>query len=116
MASKVRHYPAGSLELRPGGPGARMWAVALDRTELTYFEVAPRSRFELHAHANEQITLVLEGELYFELEGRTVRVGPGEVIAIPGDVPHAAFTEGSAVRAVDAWSPPRYSPVRAHET
>jgi quercetin dioxygenase-like cupin family protein len=49
-----------------------MWAVALDKTMLTYFEVQPYSRFESHSHESEQITMVLDGELFFEYEGKVV--------------------------------------------
>ena len=77
---------------------------------LTYFEVPPNSRFETHEHESEQITHVLQGELYFEIQGSTVCVGPGDTIAVPSMVPHAVFTTGAAVKAFDAWSPvpPQY--------
>jgi mannose-6-phosphate isomerase-like protein (cupin superfamily) len=102
--------PRDLLALRPDVPGAAFWAVALDRAMLTYFEVEPGARFERHSHEAEQITLVLEGELHFELEaGRVVRVGPGDVLAIPSGVPHAAWAGTARTRAVDAWSPPRES-------
>lgn len=74
---------------------------------LTYFEVAPRTRFDRHQHEAEQITLVLAGELFFEFDDTLVRVGPGEVVAIQSQVGHAVFTRDLAVRAVDAWAPPR---------
>lgn len=101
------HYTADALRLRPDVPGASMWAVALERAMLTYYEIQPRSRFDAHRHEAEQITLVLEGELVFEVEGKETRVGPGEVIALPSNVPHAVWTTGEPTRAVDAWSPPR---------
>ncbi len=107
LAGEVRHYPADLLPLRPDVPGAAMWAVALDRTMLTYFEIAAGGRFPGHRHEAEQITLVLEGELWFELSDREVRVGPGEVLAIPSNVWHATRAGDTPVRAVDAWSPPR---------
>ncbi len=49
--------------------------------------------------------MVLTGELFFELRGAVHCVRPGEVIAIPSSVPHAVWTEESAVTAIDAWSP-----------
>lgn len=102
--------PRDLLALRPDVPGAAFWAVALERAMLTYFEVEPHARFERHSHEAEQITLVLEGELHFELDaGRVVRVGPGDVLALPSGVPHAAWAGTKRVRAVDAWSPPRRS-------
>jgi amino-acid N-acetyltransferase len=108
LDGEARHYPADVLQLRPDVPGARMWAVALQRTMLTAFEVAPGSRFETHRHESEQITLVLEGELFFQIgDGPELRVSAGEVIAVPGDVSHRVWTGERAARAVDAWSPVR---------
>ncbi|OFX25750.1 MAG: hypothetical protein A2V77_05490 [Anaeromyxobacter sp. RBG_16_69_14] len=103
-----RHFPADVLRLRPDVPGAAMWAVALERTMLTYFELEPHACFERHGHASEQITMVLEGELFFEVNGDDeIAVRTGEVIAVPADVPHAVRTGDRPARAVDAWSPIR---------
>lgn len=107
------HFPEDVLRLRPDVPGSAMWAVALERAMLTYFEMQPHARFERHHHASEQITMVLEGELFFEVEGGgEVRVRAGEVIALPANLPHAAWTREQPARAVDAWSPPRVDLVR----
>jgi amino-acid N-acetyltransferase len=105
IGNEVIHGTAGLLRLRPDVPGSRMWAVSLEHTMLTYFEVEPHSRFESHSHESEQITLVLSGELFFEVPGVVRCVKPGEVIAIPSSVPHAVWTEALAVTAIDAWSP-----------
>ena len=107
LAAAAVHFPAAALRLRPDVPGAAMWAVALDRAMLTYYEIGAHTRFETHQHEAEQITLVLEGELFFEVEGKEIRVGPGEVIALPSSVPHSVWTSARPARAVDAWSPPR---------
>jgi amino-acid N-acetyltransferase len=108
IVGEPRHYPRDVLRLKPDVPGASFFGVALDRVMLTYFEVAPGARFERHVHEAEQITMVLEGELTFELDGgREARVGPGEVIALPSGAPHAARAGTAPVKAVDAWSPPR---------
>jgi quercetin dioxygenase-like cupin family protein len=101
----AQYFPRDSLPLRPDVDGAKLWAVALRNTMLTYFEVEPHARFERHSHEAEQITMVLEGELFFELDGRLVRVGAGEVIAVPSLVPHAVYAKYAPVRAIDAWSP-----------
>jgi len=103
----VVHFASESLRLRPDVPGAAIWAVALEHAMLTYYEIQPHARFDTHLHEAEQITLVLDGELFFEVEGKDIRIGPGEVIALPSGVPHAAWTDRWPARAVDAWSPPR---------
>ena len=82
-----------------------MWGIALEKTMFTYFEVQPNCKFETHSHESEQITMILEGELYFEVDGNIVGVKKGEVMAIPSGVLHGVFSREQFVRAVDAWSP-----------
>jgi mannose-6-phosphate isomerase-like protein (cupin superfamily) len=113
LTSTPAYFPAEVLRLRQDVPGAMMWGVALNRAMLTYYELQPNARFELHRHDAEQITMVIEGALYFQVEGgREIRVGAGEVIALPGGVPHAVWTEELPTRAVDAWAPPRLDLLR----
>jgi len=102
---QAQYYPKKKLNLKDNIKGAKMWAVALEKTMLTYFEVDPDSRFELHSHKSEQITLVLEGELFFDLTNKIVGVKKGEVMAMPSGMPHAVFTKNTRAKAVDAWSP-----------
>jgi quercetin dioxygenase-like cupin family protein len=100
-----RHIQRDALNLRRDETGARFWSVSLDHAQLTYFEVGPNCRFDEHWHPSEQITLVLEGMLYFETSSGVDEVGASEVMAIPANVPHAVFTRELAAKAVDAWSP-----------
>ena len=111
LGERAIHFPRETLALKPDVPGAKMWGVALEKTLLTYFELAPRCRFGRHFHESEQVTMVLEGELFFDLGKRTVCVKQGEVIAIPSNVPHAVFTRDGRAKAIDAWSPvmPQYA-------
>ena len=98
-------FERAALRLKTDQTGARFWSVSLTHAQLTYFEVEPNCRFDYHKHASEQITLVLEGELYFETDCGVDRIGAGEVIAIPSNVPHAVFTRAVGAKVVDAWSP-----------
>jgi mannose-6-phosphate isomerase-like protein (cupin superfamily) len=100
-----RYFPRDSLRLRSDETGARFWSVSLSCAQLTYFEVGPNCRFDGHSHPSEQITLVLEGELFFETAAGITRIGLGEVMAIPANVHHAVYTKAMATKAVDAWSP-----------
>ena len=103
--NRMQYYSRNDLHFSTDVPGTRQWAISLDKTMLTYFEVEPNSRFETHSHESEQITLVLEGALFFEQNEDIVEVRAGEVIAIPSNVPHAVHTKSIAAKAVDAWSP-----------
>lgn len=60
----------------------------------------------LHAHDNEQVTFVESGVWRFTLEGRTLDVGPGEMIFIPANVQHTAEAVETLV-AYDVFTPPR---------
>jgi len=106
LAEDYKYYSSDNLFLIEDVPGAMMWSVSLENTMLTYFEVEPNSKFEEHSHISEQITYVLEGELFFEIAGKIIKVGPGEVIAVPSNANHAVYTKKKKVKAVDAWSPP----------
>jgi amino-acid N-acetyltransferase len=99
------HASSELLRLRPDVPGARMWAVSLNHTMLTCFEVESGSRFESHSHECEQITMVLSGELFFEVQGVVHCIKPREVIAIPSFVAHGVWTGALPATAIDAWSP-----------
>ena len=101
------YFPSDGLALRESTEGARHFAVSLSATTLSYFEVDPAARFDRHRHDGEQITLVIEGELYFRFDDRQVCVRPGETIAIPSGVWHEVWAGATSVRAVDAWSPAR---------
>lgn len=110
MSTTARFYPASELALKTDTSGAQYWSVHLAQTMLTYFEVPARTLFDFHQHESEQITHVVEGELFFQIGETITRVGPGEVIAIPSMVVHSVFTRENSAKAFDAWAPlpPQY--------
>ncbi len=60
-----------------------------------------------HSHEAEQITYILEGALRFQIEGKEVVVGKGQVLVIPSNVPHSALALEDTLD-VDVFSPLRY--------
>ncbi|MGX2997191.1 AraC family transcriptional regulator [Streptomyces sp. JNUCC 64] len=49
----------------------------------------------------------LEGEMWLEAEGRTVRIGPGSLVILPHGVPHSlAHRPGARVTAGEPWRSP----------
>ena len=105
LADRVQYHQRETLKLKDDIAGVKMWGVSLEKTQFTYFEVEPNSHFEEHSHESEQITMVTEGELFFDIKGKIYPVKQGEAIAIPSNVPHSVFTKQEKVKAVDAWSP-----------
>jgi quercetin dioxygenase-like cupin family protein len=76
-------------------------SVTVGRFELKQGGVVPS-----HAHANEQISIVLSGVLLFRIDGRETVVKAGEVMQIPGHVAHEVeVLEDTLV--VDVFSPVR---------
>ena len=60
----------------------------------------------LHHHESEQISMVVQGAVKFELEGKEVTVRTGEVLVIPSNVPqNARAVEDSTV--IEVFSPIR---------
>jgi unsaturated pyranuronate lyase len=60
----------------------------------------------MHSHVNEQLTYILEGALKFNIAGREIVVGAGEVLCIPPNVPHEAVALEDTVD-LDVFNPPR---------
>lgn len=63
----------------------------------------------LHSHHNEQIVHIIKGALLLKLgqaQDREVTVHAGEVLVIPGNLPHSAIALEDTID-VDIFSPPR---------
>lgn len=74
---------------------------------LSFVYMKPHSVAALHAHPEEQMGLVLEGEYEFELNGVRKMIGKGDVYIVPPNVPHAAITYDKPCLALDIFAPPR---------
>ena len=59
-----------------------------------------------HQHHNEQVTYVLEGALKFAIDGQVIMVKAGEVLCIPGNMPHEAWAVEDTLD-LDVFTPPR---------
>lgn len=67
----------------------------------------------MHNHPNEQFACVISGKMRFVVEDkedgrgaqRTLTLGAGEVLHLPGDVPHSAEALETSV-VLDVFSPP----------
>jgi quercetin dioxygenase-like cupin family protein len=64
-----------------------------------------------HAHPNEQLTMIFSGALKLIFDDREVIVGAGEMVLIPGNVPHAALALEDTLD-LDVFSPPRQDWIR----
>ncbi|HEY6538080.1 MAG TPA: cupin domain-containing protein [Candidatus Dormibacteraeota bacterium] len=88
-------------------PGLQFRPALGEITMLNSVRFAPNTVAPLHSHDEEQLTLVVEGELEFEVDGEVRLLTPGMVAVIPANVPHGARTKDSACLEYDVFNPPR---------
>ena len=84
-----------------------MRSAHLEKAMLTFFELEAGATVPAHSHPHEQITLVLEGELEFTMEGETRILKKSEGVTIPPNIEHKAVVLSQPVKVVDAWYPVR---------
>ena len=80
-----------------------------DRMMLAHVYLKKGSVVPRHSHENEQLTYILEGALRFKIGddgSQEFIVRAGEVLVIPGNVPHEAHALEDTLD-VDVFSPPR---------
>jgi quercetin dioxygenase-like cupin family protein len=78
-----------------------------EQTMLTRFHLAKGCIIPRHSHPNEQISYIVTGALSFDFgEGDVRIVKAGEILVIPGNVPHSAITLEDTL-AFDVFAPPR---------
>jgi quercetin dioxygenase-like cupin family protein len=85
--------------------GSEFWSMEGKNVQFTWFDVPANTNFPNHKHDSEQITYVLEGELFFKSEDSVYKLSKGDCILVPGNITHEVWTEKSSAKAIDAWSP-----------
>jgi quercetin dioxygenase-like cupin family protein len=89
-------------------PGITRQTIDGERQTMVRYVYAPGSVFPLHSHPQEQITVVISGEILFTVGGEERLLGPGGVAVIPGGIEHGARVPGrETVETFNALSPRR---------
>jgi quercetin dioxygenase-like cupin family protein len=73
----------------------------------SFVRYEPDSVAPLHSHVEEQLFVVLEGEIELELSGERRMMRPGDAALIPAWVPHSARSFSRGAYQLDVFSPPR---------
>jgi len=104
--SKVSFFYNDNQELKTDNESlSKYWSIRSEKMSFTYFEVPPNTQFKEHKHFNEQITYVINGELFFESDDEIYCLEQGDSIVIPSNVKHRAWTTDTGCKAIDSWSP-----------
>jgi len=90
-------------------PGLEFRPVLGENTLTNFVRFEPHTEAPVHVHEEEQIVIVLEGELTFDLDGDVRTMRRGDVAVVPSWVPHAAWTTDSRCLEIDVFCPPRQS-------
>ena len=94
-------------------PGLRFQPVTTDAvmTNLVTFE--PNAEAATHHHAEQQIAIMVSGELTFTVGAETRVMTPGDLVVIGPHVPHGGHAGPEGCVVIDVFTPPRAGIVRA---
>jgi quercetin dioxygenase-like cupin family protein len=72
----------------------------------------PGASFPIHNHPQEQITVVIDGQVSFSVDGESRELTVGEWSVVPGDVPHGVTAGPAGARFIAILVPPRKDPLK----
>lgn len=79
-----------------------------EKSMMVLNELQPSSRPNLHQHPHEQLCYIVEGTCRFVLGDEVLDLAAGDVVLIPGNVPHSLeVTSSTPVLNLDVFSPIR---------
>ena len=94
-------------------PGLEFRPVSTDSVMTNFVTFEPDAPAPMHHHVEQQIAIILAGELTFTVGGETRVMRPGDCVVIPPDVPHGGVAGPQGCTAVDVFTPPRAGIARA---
>ncbi len=94
------------LELKTMVPGFHGRFIHSDNVTVAHWHVDQGASLPAHAHPHEQITIITTGTFEMTVGNETRRLEAGDVVVIPGHVPHAG-TAITACRITDVFHPAR---------
>lgn len=89
-------------------PGLRFKPILGQSLMANFVSFEPNVIAPVHWHEEEQMSIVLEGELEFEVGGDKRLVRRGDAILIPPNVAHGARTYDATCLEIDIFNPPRH--------
>lgn len=94
---QVQNLPWSHLPSEEVRPGIHRQRLDTERMTVIRYTYSPGSIFPAHSHPEEQVTMVLSGEIEFEVGDKRVRAESGSVLVIPSGVVHGARVLGETV-------------------
>ena len=96
------------IEWRPVRRGIERKAFTSEAVTVALHRVWPGHEVLPHAHPNEQVVYILEGEAEFSIGDRTIPVHGGSLLVVPANVRHCIKVLGAGpVLNLDIFTPAR---------
>jgi len=102
----MEHYTWDEMEKEVLSPTIARKIVTGEKAMVAQVFLAKGAVVPEHKHESEQITYILEGALLFEIDGKEILVGKGQVLRIPSWMPHKATAVEDTLD-LDIFSPIR---------
>ena len=104
----VTHAVWSQLPFEHVSPGITRQTLHASQQSVIRYVYAPGSNFPIHQHPEEQVTLVVSGQIEFTVADERLVMGAGEVAVIAPNVPHGARVIGTeTVETFNILSPRR---------
>ncbi len=94
-------------------PGIEFRPLTTDAVMTNFVTFEPNSPAPMHHHVEQQIAIILSGELTFTVGGEVRVMHTGDCVVIPPYVPHGGVAGPDGCRALDVFTPPRAGIVAA---
>jgi quercetin dioxygenase-like cupin family protein len=89
------------------GPGLQFRPVTTDTVMTNFVSFEPNVPAPMHHHVEQQIAVVLSGELTFTVGDETKVMRAGDCVVIPPNVRHGGAAGPEGCEVLDVFSPPR---------
>jgi quercetin dioxygenase-like cupin family protein len=99
--------PTASVPIVDLMPGVQTHIVPGGDMTLSFASLDANTFAPIHSHSHEQMIVVLKGEVDSIVDGKAYHVQPGDVVPIPGGVPHGARTFGEPAELLEIFTPAR---------
>jgi quercetin dioxygenase-like cupin family protein len=93
--------------------GIEFRPVTTDSVMTNFVTFEPNAPAPMHHHVEQQIAIIISGELTFTVGGETRVMHAGECVVIPPHVPHGGVAGPEGCVALDVFTPPRAGIVSA---
>ena len=88
-------------------PGLTFQPITTDPVMTNFVTFEPNAVADPHHHSEQQIAIIVSGELTFTVGDETRVAHAGDCVVIPPHVPHGGHAGPQGCTAIDVFTPPR---------